>query len=285
MRTKSMVFHSVLAAAVSLGCSNPADSPKESTISLTAIPGIIAPVSGAIPAAIITGTTQYSGTVVWSPQAGNAFAPNTVYTAYINLTPKAGYTLQGVGANSFTVQDAVATHESNSGAVTAVFGATNPTEKHYAIGDIGPSGKGIVFLVTDGGSHGLEVSPSSWTGSSLYEPKSVWKNTQTLTSHTSTDIGKGYANTYLELVGTEHPAAERSRGCAVGGKGDWFLPSLDELEQIYLNRDLIGGYFGYEYWSSSEYDAGNAIFWDFGTGRAGTGLKYVGRIVRPVRAF
>jgi len=30
----------------------------------------------------------------------------------------------------------------------------------YAIGDTGPSGVGIVFYITDGGLHGMEVAPS-----------------------------------------------------------------------------------------------------------------------------
>jgi hypothetical protein len=53
------------------------------------------------------------------------FAANTPYTATITLTTKAGYTLQGVGANSFTVAGATTvTNAADSGVVTAVFPAT-----------------------------------------------------------------------------------------------------------------------------------------------------------------
>ncbi|MEG6521423.1 X2-like carbohydrate binding domain-containing protein [Desulfotomaculum sp. 1211_IL3151] len=88
-----------------------------------AILGVTAPVCGATPATAIIETAQYSGTVTWNP-AHNPFAPSTVYTATITLTPKAGYTLSGITENFFTVDGATATNAANSGVVTATFPAT-----------------------------------------------------------------------------------------------------------------------------------------------------------------
>ncbi len=54
-----------------------------------------------------------------------SFAASTVYTANIQLTAKAGWTLTGLAANSFTVAGANSvSHAANSGSVTAVFPAT-----------------------------------------------------------------------------------------------------------------------------------------------------------------
>jgi hypothetical protein len=57
------------------------------------------------------------------------------------------------------------------------------------------------------------------------------------------------------------------------GGYDWFLPSKDELNKLYLNRAAIGGFTGDLYWSSSEYDADNAWVQSFQTGEQLPGLK------------
>ncbi len=95
-------------------------------ITLLAIPGIIAPVRGETAVTTAIDTVQYTGTISWSPVVYGNFAANTVYTANIVLTPKAGWTLTGLAENSFTVAGATASHAANSGAVAAVFPATSP---------------------------------------------------------------------------------------------------------------------------------------------------------------
>ena len=93
-------------------------------INIKAIQGITVPENGTSPVTAITGTAQYTGTVTWSPN-DTIFAPGTAYTATITLTPKSGYTLQGVGANFFTVAGANSvSNTANSGVITVVFPAT-----------------------------------------------------------------------------------------------------------------------------------------------------------------
>jgi uncharacterized repeat protein (TIGR02543 family) len=99
------------------------DAVPDTPVSIAAITGVTAPVCGAAPAAVIIETAQYTGTVTWNP-AHNPFAASTVYTATIILTPKAGYTLNGVAENFFTVVGATATHAANSGIITAEFPVT-----------------------------------------------------------------------------------------------------------------------------------------------------------------
>lgn len=92
-------------------------------ITSAAIAGVTAPVRGATPVSTLSSTEEYMATIAWSPSHA-AFAANTVYTATITITPKAGYTLTGVPANFFTVAGATATNAANSGTITAVFPAT-----------------------------------------------------------------------------------------------------------------------------------------------------------------
>ena len=107
---------------------NPVDpdyvDPDALVVTLAEISGVTAPVTGATPVTTITETEEYTGTVSWSP-ADNPFAGETVYTATIAITLKAGYTLTGVEANSFTVAGAASvTHSAGSGVVTVVFPET-----------------------------------------------------------------------------------------------------------------------------------------------------------------
>ena len=96
------------------------------TVTEAAVGGVTAPVVGEKPVTAITEGKQFTGTVTWSPDlVDGKFGPQTVYTATITLTPKAGYKLDGVAANFFTVAGATSvSNEANSGVVTAVFPAT-----------------------------------------------------------------------------------------------------------------------------------------------------------------
>jgi len=68
---------------------------------------------------------------------------------------------------------------------------------------------------------------------------------------------------------------------------DWFLPSKDELNQMYLNLHLqgLGGFASGYYWSSTEYDGTNAWLQFFGDGYQGLTNKGSNDYVRAVRAF
>jgi sulfatase modifying factor 1 len=132
MRTKIFgLMVAITAILLFAGCAKTTDSPDpvtpnptpDAVISLLAISGVTAPVYGATPVTTITETAQYTGTVAWSGTPAT-FGASTVYTATITLTAKAGYTLSGVAANSFTVAGATATNPVNSGVVTAEFPAT-----------------------------------------------------------------------------------------------------------------------------------------------------------------
>jgi formylglycine-generating enzyme required for sulfatase activity len=123
-----------LTTIVLLGCPNPVTPPTDTVINIVAIPGVTAPVLGATPVTAITETAHYTGTITWNTTP-TTFAATTVYTATITLTAKAGFTLTGVAANSFTVAGATATNAVNSGVVTAVFPATGVAD--YTSANIG----------------------------------------------------------------------------------------------------------------------------------------------------
>ena len=111
---------------------------------------------------------------------------------------------------------------------------------------------------------------------------------------TGTALGTGSSNTdniIAQAVAAGNNtltsyAAGLARAHNGGGYNDWYLPSKDELNKLYLNRVAIGGFANDYYWSSSEYDdASYAWFQYFGTGYQDGDFKYGTRRVRAVRAF
>lgn len=70
---------------------------------------------------------------------------------------------------------------------------------------------------------------------------------------------------------------------------DWRLPTKDELNRIYLQKNIIGGFSSDSYWSSScsfeESIAHVAWYQNFVNGNQDTGNKPIPFRVRAVRAF
>jgi hypothetical protein len=169
-------------------------------------------------------------------------------------------------------------------------GGGDPTV--YAIGDTGPSGVGIVFYITDGGLHGLEVAPSDQSTSQVWIEGGSTQSTEN--GNTGTAIGTGLANSNAIIAQSGHTgsAAQVCKNYNGGGLTDWFLPSKDELDAIWDNlvddgagsNSGVGG-FASEYWSSSE--ANNSYAWDQSFGNGGQGGYNKGNYdrVRAVRAF
>jgi hypothetical protein len=70
-----------------------------------------------------------------------------------------------------------------------------------------------------------------------------------------------------------------------GGSSDWYLPSKDELNILYINRTIIGLPFIFQIWSSSQVDDNTAWFQNFTNGAAGLGSKDGEKYVLAIRSF
>ena len=167
--------------------------------------------------------------------------------------------------------------------------AGNLVIDEYYIGDTGTGG-GIVFYdkgsVSDGW-HYLEAAPVN-QGTSLRWASSGY--TDTSIAGTRTAIGTGKANTAAILtVDANAPAAKACADYRGGGKDDWFLPSKDELNEMYKARTHLGISSGY-FWSSSQYYYYYAWFQNFADGLQYDGYQYditkgYSSPVRAIRAF
>jgi hypothetical protein len=188
------------------------------------------------------------------------------------------------GATGITVDQNV-TWATNTDSVFINSGATAPTT--YTIGEVALGG--IIAYITGGGSSGTSGFVIT---SSDVSTGAEW-GCQGTTIGTSSAIGTGAANTIAIVAGcsTAGIAARLCADLTEGGYSDWYLPSKDELNAIYINRVAIGGIGDNEYRSSTEWDVSPADYvWTQGFSD-GTQYNTVNKFtvpfkyVRAIRSF
>ena len=171
----------------------------------------------------------------------------------------------------------------------------------YSIGDFVQGG--IVFWVDETGEHGLVCSKLDQSTSIRWHAGTGGK-TQSL----GDGPYAGKANTVIIIAGQvalgDDGATYAARICnelqiTEGGKtyGDWYLPSKEELNQMYVNRATIDSvallnsgtaFAAANYWSSTEGTSFlylNAWARNFGSGTGQASSKANTSYVRAVRAF
>jgi hypothetical protein len=128
--------------------------------------------------------------------------------------------------------------------------------------------------------HGLIAAPTD-QGSGI-----SWGCTGTSTGASGTAIGTGNQNTIDILADctTSGIAARLCGDLVIGIYSDWYLPSKDEIAQLNINREAIGNFAFYTYWSSSETSSTNAWIQGFGSGTA-SNMKTGLFCVRAIRSF
>ena len=244
--------------------------------------GLTPPAIGAI--------NQTAHTIAVTVPAGTnvtALVP-TIITTGASVSPASGV------ANNFT-NPVIYTATAGDGTTQDYVVTVTVAAPMLAIGDA--CGGGTVAYILQSGDpgydanvqHGLIAATADQTpsGSGIrwalpgYWPTSV-------PGGTGTAIGTGAANTNAIIAqngaGSTY-AAGLARAYAGGGYSDWFLPSKDELNKLHLNRAAIGGFANAFYWSSSEYNAGQAWPQIIGNGLQYFTPKGWAYRVRAVRAF
>jgi sensor c-di-GMP phosphodiesterase-like protein len=172
---------------------------------------------------------------------------------------------------------------------------TDPSVVKYSVGDWAQGG--VVFWVDETGQHGLVAS--KWDLGYLV----TWYNgTYLHTEAHGKGVYAGKMNTTLIVAKQGHMSIVYAAGaCAslkVGFKGvlygDWYLPSIDELNMMYNERETINatalanGGRAFEadlYWSSTEENQDLAYRRSFVIDYVTEYVKDSKSAVRPIRAF
>ncbi len=121
-------------------------------------------------------------------------------------------------------------------------------------------GGGIIFYVDSTGQHGLIAAKADMPGHSEGEDEGTfnWDD-----------------------------AKAACQNLVAGGFSDWFLPDKEQLNQLYLKKNLVGGFPSglIHYWSSSEISEEGAWCGYLHDGDQSLDLKSNAMRVRAVRAF
>jgi hypothetical protein len=201
------------------------------------------------------------------PHTIDGSGTGTFVSSITGLTPNTLYHVRAYATNS------VGTAYGNDVTFT-----TLQTGIHY----IGESfGGGIIFYLDSTLQHGLIAAASDQsTGAE-------WGCFGTFIGGTSFGFGYGQANTNVIVNGCSQPgiAARICDALVLNGYSDWYLPSTDELWELWDQQWIVGGFANDHYWSSSEYDANTASaihFPEWDDDSAGkNGIFHV----RAIRAF
>lgn len=256
-----------------------------------------------------TAEGAHSYELQWRDGSSGAFTNiavgNDVNYVHIGRTPDHSYQYQVRAARGATKSDW-------SPIVTVYV----PTIKcsDYLMGETGPGG-GIVFYRT--GSTCYEAAPAGWGG--IGDPVVQWGCRGVVMGSTGTGIGTGAANTSLIIAFHDNQAnfanndyynfrgdygsigchssnngtvaAKLARSYVSGKFSDWYLPSQDELNQLWTWYNAAGnpstaGFSGEKYWTSSE-NGGSKAWTQLFTGGAQDegGQKFDLNRLRPIRNF
>jgi hypothetical protein len=253
------------------GCKKKESVPELTTAAVTSVTASSAVSGGTITSDGGSAVTAYG--VCW----GTSADPTTSGSKTLDGSGSGTFTsnLSGLAPNTTYYIRAYATN----GEGTAYGDCLSFTTSSIAVGQ--SYGGGIVFYIS--GGHGL-IAAASDQGAS-----NPWGCNGTLISGADgTAVGTGNQNTIDILIGCSTPgtAAYICANLSLGGYDDWYLPSKDELNLLYSQKDIIGGFSGVFYWSSTEVDAVSAWgqFFDMGGSQTG-GDKGLAHRVRAIRSF
>jgi hypothetical protein len=151
-------------------------------------------------------------------------------------------------------------------------------------------GGGKVFYIYDGGRHGLIAAAADQIDSTGIE----WYNgIDRFTGTTGDGVGAGAMNTAMIIstqIGDNQAGNFAAKVCAdysvtaADGVtyGDWYLPSKKELDLLYQQKNVLGGFSIAFYWSSTELDIDLSGAWvsNFYDGTQGVTLKSNGPNIR-----
>ena len=165
--------------------------------------------------------------------------------------------------------------------LTSLTASVNDGQATHHIGEM--FGGGIIFYIDGTGKHGLIAATKDQSNGIKW-----YKNNYIVTGATGTAIGTGLSNTNTIISKQGNSGNYAAKLCAdlvSGGFNDWYLPSKQELNQLYNHKSKVPGLSATNYWSSTESDINNAFDQEFGGGFQFADDKSFTIHVRAVRSF
>ncbi|MGG9962862.1 DUF1566 domain-containing protein [Ferruginibacter sp. SUN106] len=157
----------------------------------------------------------------------------------------------------------------------------------HAIGDSFQGGR-VAYILQSGDvgfdaniQHGIIIATTDQSTTVTWGPNSV----SLIGTETSVGSGNDNTNKIVSAFGAGNYAARLCYDLGLNGYTDWYLPSKDELNKLYLNKAAIGGFANYRYWASSEDAISTAWREDMALGLVAANSRPGLYYVRAVRSF
>jgi len=280
------------AAVIFISCSKDDDPTPDPVMVATSIELF----SGGSQTAFAEEALENAIEVMVKDQEGNAFAGQIVNFAVTEGSVSAATATTDANGKASTTWTLGATEGTQTLTVTGTstlvdspLNVTATAELKPVIGDFYKGG--VVFYIDETEIHGLVCAVSDQSSDAAWGCEGTG-----ITGADGTTIGTGEQNTIdIEAECTDAgTAADICANLSLNGFNDWFLPSKDELNEIYLNKATIntaatangGAVFADDvYWASSEGTDTGAWSNLFTVGGQYGNPKTTLNCVRAVRAF
>lgn len=166
------------------------------------------------------------------------------------------------------------------------WGLFSPDDR-YAVGDWGHAGGRILYDAGAMQTWGryIEVAPAGWDGKPASATTRVaFCNRDEVLGVTATAMGTGAANTAAILEKCPWSGFKAVAEYGGGHRGDWFVPSADEMAAIWGDRHVVDMPSACDHWTSSESSSSKAwtVRDSHWTQRQST-WKSMAACVRPIR--
>ena len=228
-------------------------------------------------ASSVTENSAESGGNISSDGGSSVTARGVCWSTSSNPTITDSTTNNGSGTGSF------------SSSLSGLSANTTYYIRAYATNNAGTAYGGEKSFTTSASTTPVEPVAISFNGTLYVHPTDnstgiQWYNGSYITTNaTSTTDGSANTDSIVKYQSAGAYAAYLCDTLTAFGHSDWYLPAKDELNALYQNKDVIGGFSSNYYWSSTEYDNSNAWDQGFGSGNQYSLVKFIYVRVRCVR--